>query len=214
VLPLLFRFSSFPSSCAASLISSLESQLANSVPASEIGLLKQKHAKELRGLQTQADRAQELETELAKAQEAESKLRLEFDQRLAKKKGILAAKYDTEVDELRTSQGVEIEKRDAEIRKLVALRGLDDDKHAVELSVWRARDRKLHAGLQGLEHALHGAFPSPLLRSFMPLPLSFAALAEAFSDSDQDAAAAWRSTGQSTTSSVVRTPRPSSPQRN
>jgi hypothetical protein len=52
---------------AASLISRLESQLANSVPASEIGLLKQKHAEELRGLQTQADRAQKLETELAKA---------------------------------------------------------------------------------------------------------------------------------------------------
>jgi hypothetical protein len=133
-----------------------------------------------------------LETELAKAQEAESKLRLEFDQRLAKEKEILTAKYDTEVDELRTSQGVEIEKCDVEICKLVALRGLDDDKHAAELSIWRARDRKLHAGLQGLEHALRGAFPSPLLCfcSFVPFPLSFAALAEAFSDSDQDAAAA------------------------
>jgi hypothetical protein len=67
VLPLPFRFSSFSSSGAASLICSLESQLANSVLASEIGLLKQKHAEELRGLQTQADRAQKLETELAKA---------------------------------------------------------------------------------------------------------------------------------------------------
>jgi hypothetical protein len=93
------------------------------VPASEVGLLKQKHAEELRGLQTQADRAQELEMELEKAQEAESKLRLEFDQWLAKEKEILAAKYNTEVDELRTSQGVEIEKRDVEIRKLVALWG-------------------------------------------------------------------------------------------
>jgi hypothetical protein len=37
--------SSFPS--AASLISSLESQLANSVSANEVGLLKQKHAEEL-----------------------------------------------------------------------------------------------------------------------------------------------------------------------
>jgi hypothetical protein len=129
--------------------------------------------------------------ELAKAQEAESKLQLEFDQRLAKEKEILTAKYNTKVDELRTSQGIEIEKRDAEIRKLVSLRELDDDKHAAELSVWRARDRKLHAGLQGLEHALRGAFPSPLLRlcSFVLFPLSFAALAEAFSDSDQDAAA-------------------------
>jgi biotin operon repressor len=57
---------------------------------------------------------------------------------LTKEKEILAAKYETEVDELRTSQGVEIEKRDAEIRKLADLRELDYDKHAAELSVWRA----------------------------------------------------------------------------
>jgi hypothetical protein len=57
---------------------------------------------------------------------------------LAKEKEILAVKYNAEADELRTSQGIEIKKRDAEIRKLVALRGLDDDKHAVELSVWHA----------------------------------------------------------------------------
>jgi hypothetical protein len=49
------------------------------VPASEIGLLKQKHAEELKGLQARAAKAQELETELAKVQEVESKLRLEFD---------------------------------------------------------------------------------------------------------------------------------------
>jgi hypothetical protein len=85
------------------------------VPTSEIGLLKREHEGQLRGLQAQADRAQELEMELAKAKEAESMLRLEFEQRLAKEKEILTAKYDTEVDELRTSQGVEIEKRDAEI---------------------------------------------------------------------------------------------------
>jgi hypothetical protein len=133
-----------------------------------------------------------LETDLAKAQEAESKLRLEFDQRLTKEKETLAAKYETEVDELRTSQGVEIEKRDAEIQKLAALRELDHDKHAAKLSIWRARDRKLHAGLQGLEHALHGAFPPPFLHfhSFAPFAPSFVALAEAFSDSDRDAVAA------------------------
>jgi hypothetical protein len=62
------------------LISLLESKLANSVPASEIDLLKRKHAEELRGLQSQAARAQELETELAKTQEVESNLRMEFDQ--------------------------------------------------------------------------------------------------------------------------------------
>jgi hypothetical protein len=103
------------------------------VPASEIDLLKQKHAEELRGLQIQAARARELETGLAKVQEAESKLRLEFDQQLTKEKEILAAKYDTEVDELRTSQGVKIETCDTKVRELVALQGLD-----AELGVWRA----------------------------------------------------------------------------
>jgi hypothetical protein len=41
---------------AASLISSLESQLANSVPANDVDLLKQKNAEELEGLRTQAAR--------------------------------------------------------------------------------------------------------------------------------------------------------------
>jgi hypothetical protein len=142
-------------------------------------------------LQIQADRAEELVMELAKAKEEESTLQLEFDQRLTMEKEILAAKYEIEVDELRTSQGVEIEKHDAEIRKLADLWELDYDKHAAELSVWRARDRKLHAGLRGLEHALHGAFPPPLLHfhSFAPFPPSFVALAEAFPSFAQDAAA-------------------------
>jgi hypothetical protein len=111
---------------------------------------------------------------------------------LAKEWEILAAKYDAEVDELHTSLGVDVENRDAKIGELETLRRLDDEKHEAELSVWRARDRKLHAGLQGLEDALHGAFPSPLLcfRSFMLLPLSLVALAEAFPDSDKAAAAA------------------------
>jgi hypothetical protein len=161
------------------------------VPANEIGLLKQKHAEELKGLQSQAAKAQELETELAKVQEVESKLRMEFDQWLTKEKEILAAKYNAEVDELRTSLGVYIKNRDATIRELVALRRLDDEKHEAKLSVWHARDRKFHAGLQGLEHALHGAFPSPLLcfRSFTPFPLSLVALAESFPDSDKAATA-------------------------
>jgi hypothetical protein len=161
------------------------------VSASEIGLLKHKHAKELQGLQAQAARAQELETELVKAQEVESKLWLEFDQQLAEEREILAAKYEVEVDELRTSLGIDVENRDAKIGELETLRRLDDKKHEAELSVWRARDRKLHAGLQGLEHALHGAFPSPLLcfRSFTQFPLSLVALAEAFPDSDKAAAA-------------------------
>jgi hypothetical protein len=58
------------------------------VPASEIGRLNQEHEGQLRGLQAQADRAQELEMELAKAKEAESMLWLEFEQRLAKEKEI------------------------------------------------------------------------------------------------------------------------------
>jgi hypothetical protein len=111
---------------------------------------------------------------------------------LTKEREILAAKYDAEVDELRTSLGIDIENRDAKISKLVALRGLDDEKHEAKLSVWRARDRKLHAGLQGLEDTLHGVFPSPLLCfcSFTPLPLSLIALAEAFPNSDKATAAA------------------------
>jgi hypothetical protein len=183
---------SFPSSGVTSLISLLDTQLANSVPASEIGLLKQKHEWELRGLQAQADRAQELAMELAKAKEVESVLRLEFDQWLAKEKEILTVKYETEVDELLTSQGAEIEKRDAEIRKLADLREVDYDRHAAELGVWHVRDRKLHAGLQGLEHALDGVFPPLLLHSYFsaPFPPSFVALVEAFPSSTQDVATA------------------------
>jgi hypothetical protein len=121
----------------------------------------------------------------------ESKLRLEFDQWLAKEKEVLAAKYDAEVNELRTSLGIDIGNRDAKISELETLRRLDDEKHEAELGVWRARDRKLHSGLQWLEHALQGALPSPLLcfRSFTPLPLSLVALAEAFPDSDEAVAA-------------------------
>jgi ribosomal protein L1 len=68
----------------------------------------------------------------------ESKLQLEFDQRLAKEKEILAAKYDAKVDELHISLGIDIENRDAKISELVTLRGLDDEKHEAKLSVWRA----------------------------------------------------------------------------
>jgi hypothetical protein len=51
---------------AASLISSLESRMANSMSADAVELLKQKHAEELQGLQSQATRAKELESELTK----------------------------------------------------------------------------------------------------------------------------------------------------
>jgi hypothetical protein len=112
-----------------------------------------------------------LEAELAKAQEVESKLRLEFDQRLAKEQEILAGKYEAEVDELRMPLCVDVENRDAKIGELETLRRHDDKKHEAELSVWCARDRKLHAGLQGLEHALRGTFPSPLSLFYAASPL-------------------------------------------
>jgi hypothetical protein len=75
--------------------------------------LKRKHAEELQGLQAQAVWAQELETELAKVRGAESSLRLEFDRQLAEEKRILSTKYDSEVNELHTTLGSEIESRGA-----------------------------------------------------------------------------------------------------
>jgi hypothetical protein len=117
--------------------------LANSVSANAVELLKQKHAEELQGLRTQAARAWELEMELTKAREVESSLRLEFDCQLAKEQGILSAKFDSEVDELRTSLESKVEGRDAEINELKALRKLDSEWHDREIGVWRARDRKL-----------------------------------------------------------------------
>jgi hypothetical protein len=55
LLPSLFLIFLF--SDAASLISSLESQLANSMSADAVELLKQEHAAELQGLRAQASRA-------------------------------------------------------------------------------------------------------------------------------------------------------------
>jgi hypothetical protein len=63
-----------PLSDSASLVASLESQLADSVPAATVESLKRKHAEELQGLQAQASRAQGLEADLAKAREAEASL--------------------------------------------------------------------------------------------------------------------------------------------
>jgi hypothetical protein len=67
MLPLPFWFLIFLFSDSASLISSLESQLANSMSADAVELLKQEHAAELQGLWAQAARAQVLETDLMKA---------------------------------------------------------------------------------------------------------------------------------------------------
>jgi hypothetical protein len=110
----------------------------------------------IKGLQVQAGRAQELEAELAKAKEAELTLLREFERWLAEDKKILVAKYDTEVDELRTAQDAKNEKRNAKVQELIDLWESDYDKYNAELGVWCACDRKIHAGLQGLEDALHG----------------------------------------------------------
>jgi hypothetical protein len=174
------------------LVSSLESRLANSMSADAVELLKQKHAEELQGLQSHAAKAQELEAELTKAWEAESKLRLEFDQQLAREREILSVKYESEVDELRMSLDAKVKNHDAKIDELEPLQKLDGEQHDQELGVWRARDRKLHSGLLGLEDAIHGMLPSPLpsFRSFRPFPHSLVALAEAFPNSDGAAVAA------------------------
>jgi hypothetical protein len=162
------------------------------VSADAVESLRQKHVEELQGLRTQAAWAQELETELTKARGAESSLQLEFDRQLAKEQGILSAKYDNEVDELRASLESKVEGRDAEINKLKALRKLDSERHDKEIGIWRARDRKLQSGLLGLEHALHGTFASLFLSfcSFTLFPHPLIALTETFLDSDGAAAAA------------------------
>jgi hypothetical protein len=182
----------FPFSDAASLISSLESRLANSMSADTVELLKQEHAEELQGLRAQAARAQELEMELTKTQEAESMLWLEFDCQLAKERKILSAKYDNEVDELRASLESKVESCDAKSSELETLRALDSKQHDDDLSAWRTWDRKLHSGLLGLEDALRGmllsSLPSPC--SFKPCPHFLAALVGAFLDSDGAAKAA------------------------
>jgi hypothetical protein len=160
--------------------------------ADAVELLKQKHAEELQGLQSQAARARELEAKLMKAQEAESKLQLEFDQQLAKEREILTAKYESEVDELRVSLEAKVKSHDAKIDELESRQKLDGKQHDNELGLWRARDRKLHSGLLGLEDALHGMLPSPLpsFRSFRLFPYFLVALVEAFPDSDEAATAA------------------------
>jgi hypothetical protein len=162
---------------SASLIASLESQLANSMPADVVESLKRKHAEELQGLQVQAARAQELGTELAKAREAELSLQLEFDHRLAEEKRTLSAEFDSKVKELHASLGSEVENRGAQIDELETLRRLDSERYDKEISVWRARDRKIQSGLLGLEEALRGIFSFLLLSSclFMPSPHSLIA---------------------------------------
>jgi hypothetical protein len=160
--------------------------------ANVVESLKRKHAEELQDLQAQAVWAQELETELAKAREAESLLRLEFDRQLAEEKRILSVEFDSKVNELRATLGSEVESRGAKIDELETLRRLDSECHDKEISIWRARDRKVQSGLLGLEEALRGILPFLLLSSFpfMPPPHSLIALVGAFPDSNETAAVA------------------------
>jgi hypothetical protein len=132
-----------------------------------------------------------LEAELAKAREAESSLRLEFDRQLAEEKRILSVEFDSKVNELRTTLGSKVESRGAQIDELETLRRLDSERHDNEIGVWRARDRKVQSGLLGLEEALRGILLFLLLIScsFMPPPHSLIALAGAFPDSNETAAA-------------------------
>jgi hypothetical protein len=111
---------------------------------------------------------------------------------LAKEQEILTVKYESEVDELRASLGAKVESRDAKIDELETLRRIDGEQHDNKLGLWRARDRKLHTGLLGLEDALHGTLPSPLpsFRSFTPFLCLLIALVEAFPNSDRAATAA------------------------
>jgi hypothetical protein len=166
--------------------------LANTVSADAVESLKQKHAEELQGLRAQDAQAQELETELAKVRGAESSLRLEFDRQLAEEKRILSAKYDSEVNELRTTLESKVENRGDRIDELETLRKLDSERHDKEIGVWRARDRRVQSGLLGLEEALRGMFPLPFLNScsVMPPPHSLIAPTGAFPDSNKAAAAA------------------------
>jgi hypothetical protein len=185
LLPSLFLI--FPFSDAASLISSLESWLANSMSADAVELLKQEHAAELQGLRAQAAQAQELETELTKTREAESLLRLEFDRRLTKEREILSMKYNSEVDELCVSLESKVESRDAKISELETLWAFDSKQHDDDLSAWHAWDRKLHSSLLGLEDALCGTLllSLPSLCFFKLFPHFLATLAGAFPNCDE-----------------------------
>jgi hypothetical protein len=133
-----------------------------------------------------------LETKLAKAREAELSLWLEFDRQLAKEKRIIYAKFDSKVNELRTTLGSEVESHGAQIDELETLRRLDSERHDKEIGVWHARNHKVQSGMLGLEEALRGILPFLLLIScsFTPPPHSLIALAGAFPDSNEAATAA------------------------
>jgi hypothetical protein len=101
-------------------------------------------------------------------------------------------KYDSEVNGLRTTLESEVENRGARIDEMETLRKLDSERHEKEIGVWRAHDRRVQSGLLGLEEALRGMLPLPLLNScsVMPPPHSLVAPTGAFPDSNKAAAAA------------------------
>jgi hypothetical protein len=111
---------------------------------------------------------------------------------LTEEKRILSVKYDSEVNELRTTLESKVESHDAQINELGTLRKLDSEHHDKEIGVWHACDRKLQSGLLGLEEALRGILPFLLLSScsFTSPPHSLIAPAGAFPDSNRAAAMA------------------------
>jgi hypothetical protein len=111
---------------------------------------------------------------------------------LAEEKRILSAEFDSKANELRATLGSEVESRGAKIDELETLWRLDSERHDTEIGIWHAHDRKAQSGLLGLEEALRGTLPFLLLSSFpfMSPPHSLIALAGAFPDSNETAAAA------------------------
>jgi hypothetical protein len=90
---------------------------------------------QVKDLRSQAVKVPGLEVELAKVKDAESTLRLEFEQRLAKEKEVLWAKYNTEVGELCVEQEATNKKHDAELREEMDLWEADNMKNQGELGV-------------------------------------------------------------------------------
>jgi hypothetical protein len=105
------------------------------VSASEIDRLRRDHEEQIKDLQVQAGRVPGLEAELAKATDAESMLRQELEQRLAKVKEELSAKYDAEVEEHCAAQDAKNKERDAKHQDLMDLQEADHAAHKKELGV-------------------------------------------------------------------------------
>jgi hypothetical protein len=128
------------------------------VPASEVERLRLEHEGQLKALQAQAGRVSDLEIELARLKDAESKLHLDFEQRLAKEREDLSAKYDAEVEELRTEQETKNRECDVELLKVMNAQEEDSAKYHKELGVRQGRDHRIHSSLCELDEALIGKF--------------------------------------------------------